>query len=74
MSKIAGMTVKQLIEKLQAHDPSHVVVMSKDAEGNSASPLCDVDISGYEPESTYHGYFADKDEGETNVVSLWPIN
>lgn len=36
------MTVCELIEKLEAMDPTHQVVMAADAEGNGYAPLADL--------------------------------
>lgn len=36
------MTVKELIEALSKEDPSRIIVMSRDAEGNGYSPLADL--------------------------------
>lgn len=49
------MTVKKLIELLQKEDPSRTVIMSKDAEGNSYSPLADFWAGKYKPDSTWSG-------------------
>jgi hypothetical protein len=54
-----SLTVNDLIERLQQLPPDHLVVMSKDAEGNGYSPLADVtgpdDPHVYEPETTWSG-------------------
>jgi len=51
------MTVKELIEELQAVDPGRLVVMSSDVEGNSHSPLCDLSTGAYAAESTWAGEY-----------------
>ncbi len=56
------MTVAELIEELQKEDPSALVVMSKDAEGNSYSPLGDIGSGEYDPDTTYNGEWWDQAE------------
>jgi len=77
------MKVKELIEILKSVNPELDVVMSKDAEGNSYSPLSDFSFGVYEPESTWSGDFdiyIDEDgtacytEEESNAICLWPVN
>lgn len=83
------MTVKQLIEELNGHDPERIVVMSRDAEGNGYSPLAESTTGAYAPETTWYGEvglekltqenIADG-YGEEDVVDgqpclvLWPVN
>lgn len=50
------MTVKELIEELQAMDPDRVVILQKDAEGNGYSPLRGADDNcRYIAETTWYG-------------------
>ena len=50
------MTVKQLIEALQTCNPDDLVVLARDAEGNSFSPVDRVlGDDMYEPESSWSG-------------------
>ena len=49
------MKVKELIELLQKLDQEALVIMSKDAEGNSFSPLDEVETCLYQPDSTWSG-------------------
>jgi hypothetical protein len=50
------MTVKELIELLEGFDPSALVIMAKDSEGNEYSPLAGAyDNTTYIPDSTYSG-------------------
>lgn len=49
------MKVKDLIKELQSCDPEDEVVMSKDSEGNSYSPLSSIWEGIYVPDSTWHG-------------------
>jgi len=50
------MTVKELIKELEKiENKDRVVVMSKDGEGNSYSPLADFWEGAYEAETTYSG-------------------
>jgi len=74
------MTVKELIEKLQAIPGDRLVVMSKDAEGNEYSPLDDVRGGYYRAETTWTGDFTSRPEdaeemgAKQEVVCLWPTN
>jgi hypothetical protein len=49
------MTVEELIAELTKEDPASVVVMAKDSEGNSYSPLSDYWAGVYRADSTYSG-------------------
>ena len=49
------MTVKELKEHLDQFHDDLIVVMSKDAEGNSHSPLSSVDAVQYEADTTWSG-------------------
>ena len=49
------MKVKELIALLSETNPELEVVLSKDGEGNSYSPLADHSFGQYEPDSTYSG-------------------
>lgn len=73
------MTVKELIETLKELPADHIVVMSKDGEGNNFSPCADYGLQMYIPDSTWSGEIRseeDMDEGEykENAVVLWPTN
>lgn len=75
------MTVNELIKKLQALPGDYTVIMSKDAEANSASPCVEAELGRYGAESTYAGDLyeagAPVDElpgGTELVVVLWPTN
>jgi hypothetical protein len=61
-------TVRRLIEILSEHDQDAIVVMSKDAEGNSFSPIdrgeYGVSDVWYVPESTYAGEIYDIEDPE----------
>jgi hypothetical protein len=48
------------------------VVLSKDGEGNSFSPLSDLSRGRYVADTTWCGEFHGSDEGET--CCLWPVN
>ena len=43
------MTVEELITKLQKLDKDRQVILSRDAEGNSYSPLCLLQVAAYRP-------------------------
>lgn len=65
------MKVHELVRELQTCDPDAIVVMSKDAEGNSYSPLAQVDDEVlYEPDSTWSGevHYWDSGDIETQEV------
>jgi len=49
------MKVKELIDILKLENPDDEVIMSKDEEGNRFSPLSDVELCIYVPESTWCG-------------------
>lgn len=71
------MTVAQLIADLQNFPPTHIVVMSKDGEGNSFSPFAEANIGMYEADSTWSGDLVceeDADDYKENAVVLWPTN
>lgn len=73
------MTVGELLFKLTELEDEQLdyqVVMSKDAEGNSFSPLDEIVVGAYTPDSTWSGEFTDIEmpAGSTNAVCLWPVN
>jgi len=49
------MKVSDLIEMLHRHDPDREVILQKDAEGNDYSPLEELWIGAYRPETTWSG-------------------
>ena len=49
------MKVSELIEELKKVDPDNEVIMSKDGEGNSYSPLSDLGSGIYIAENTWSG-------------------
>lgn len=84
------MTVKELIAELSRLEQDRIVVMSKDSEGNSYSPLADIGRSAYIAETTWNGSIGIekltaklKAKGYTKedvisdgqpAVVLWPTN
>ena len=81
------MKVSKLIKKLSQLDPNAIVVMSSDGEGNQFSPLADLDVGKYIPETTWSGHvpapedLADEEyyereevENMQDCVILWPTN
>jgi len=84
------MTVAELISKLLGVNPDRVVVMSKDGEGNSYSPLYKTETATYVADTTWEGEigleeltddlrkmgFAEEDVKENGVPALvlWPTN
>jgi hypothetical protein len=74
-------TVKDALEFLQGADPERVLVMSKDGEGNTYSPLSSITETRYKPENTWSGEIDDPDEPfdendktVVNALVLWPTN
>ena len=51
------MKVKELIELLERQNPEDLIVMSKDAEGNTFVPFSDLSVGSYAPGRTWYGYF-----------------
>lgn len=68
------MKIKDLIKELSEVNPELEVVMSKDAEGNSFSPLSDIGICKYTAETTWYGEVDNCKKGKENAVCLWPVN
>ena len=84
------MNVKELKKALEGVDDNRIVVMSKDGEGNSFSPLSDLDENhNYKADSTWSGEigFAEMTEelkadgySEGDLLDgepaliLWPVN
>lgn len=56
------MKVKDLIERLSELDPQMDVIVQKDSEGNDYSPLVNLHVGVYVPETTYSGSFYDHDD------------
>lgn len=72
-----AITVKQLRELLAECPDEAIVVLSKDAEGNSFSPLPAGDglsQGRYVASSTWSGEFRSDDPDEVVAVCLWPTN
>lgn len=55
------MNVKELIELLATLPQEATVVVAKDSEGNGWSPLIEITEGKYAPESTWSGYYIDKE-------------
>jgi len=84
------MTVGELIDRLATINPDRIVVMSKDGEGNSKSPLDDMEECTYVAETTWCGEtspeeltpalegqgFSEDDilKGGEPALCLWPTN
>lgn len=73
------MTVAELRKALEAFDDDHLVVMAKDAEGNSYSPLSDAGAGMYLADTTWTGdvYYAGDDgvpDDAVPAVVLGPTN
>jgi len=65
------MTVKELIEILEKLPPETEIVVAKDSEGNDFSPVSEVNLGTYEPESTWSGTFTH--DGKSHAC-IWPVN
>jgi hypothetical protein len=73
------MKVRDLIELLKGLPENAEVVLSKDGEGNSYSPLSGHSRGKYTPDSTWSGEFRTHDDNDKpvrrpNAVCLWPVN
>lgn len=83
------MTVAELIKELKKQPQDAMVVMSRDSEGNSYSPLADLGQGRYEEETSWSGQLGIVElteeyikQGYTEedvldgpiVVALWPTN
>lgn len=81
------MKVKEFIKILQEFDPEKEIIIGKDAEGNSFSPLSEDISSGiYCPDSTWSGefyedstigdeeYFQPDETNSIEAICLYPIN
>lgn len=69
------MKSKDLLEELKKYPDDHIVIIQKDAEGNSFSPACDVDECNYIAQTEWFGDIyplADKTHG--NAVVIRPVN
>lgn len=56
MSNKNYILVEDMIKELKKCNPKDVVIIQKDAEGNSYSPLSDIEIGDvYVPETTWYG-------------------
>ncbi len=49
------LTVGSLINILEKFDPERVVIIAKDAEGNDFSPLSEITMAAYLPQTTHWG-------------------
>lgn len=69
------MTVSQLIEQLQKLQQDLQVVISKDGEGNSYSPLSNITVCKYEATTPWYGEVIDFQESQiNNAIVLYPVN
>jgi hypothetical protein len=53
--KNENITVKDFINILSQFDPNRILIMSKDGEGNSYSPLCSAWEASYLPNNAWCG-------------------
>ena len=73
------MTVGELIALLQTHDPDDLVILAKDEESNSYSPIEECDDGIYIPETTWKGDVYSREEASdwpegSPCITLWPAN
>jgi hypothetical protein len=70
------MTAGELAEKLSKVEPSTLVILQRDAEGNGYSPLAGADSAFYQATSAWAGevYETDEPDGDTPCVVLYPVN
>lgn len=71
------MTVCELVKALAEYPGDAEVVLSRDSEGNGASPLDEVTEEIYQPRNTWSGDLVTEDDavdGDTACVVLWPVN
>ncbi len=77
------MTVKELRDMLAKEDDDRIVVMSRDAEGNSYSPLSEFGTCAYCAETTWSGYIDDETIGDGDddtigdgvpALVMYPVN
>ena len=65
-------TVKQLIDILQKQDENRIVILSKDSEGNTFSPLIQLEIGKYVPgearEGTVYPDAVDVDNSKKAII------
>jgi hypothetical protein len=77
------MTIKDLLAALKGLPGDMQIVLSKDGEGNSFSPLEDIATGIYTANSTWSGDFTtwaddageeEIPEADCNAVCFWPTN
>lgn len=82
------MKVGDLLNELKDLDPTVLVVMSRDEEGNGYSPLSGIESALYVAESTWSGYLTDDicyddddeeipcddDDDAVPAIVLYPVN
>ena len=74
------MNVKELKKQLDGVEDDRVVILSKDGEGNSFSPLDTLSFANYMSESQWHGDIEDVEDIESGeqpgqkAIVLWPTN
>lgn len=75
------MKVKDLIKELKKLNQDAIVVLQKDGEGNSYSPLSGVEEAFYVAESTWGGEVYDEEDEDLELPDdaepcavIWPVN
>lgn len=71
------MKVSEFIELLQKLPQESLVVMSKDAEGNSYSPFYGTTQGSYLKENSWSGevfFSEDRPKNTESCIVLWPTN
>lgn len=69
------MTIGELVKKLSIYPDNMPIIMAKDSEGNSFSPLSDFDWGNYEPINTWSGEYSGIESNESvKAICMWPTN
>lgn len=73
------MNIGELKKRIAGLSDETIVIVAKDIEGNSYSPLLDAEPMVYEAETTWSGEcYPDEEEeipeGAQICVTMWPVN
>ena len=72
------MKIKDVLDVLSKENPDALVILSRDGEGNSFSPLADWSRQGYSSSTPWSGVITgpeDESEGdEVECICLWPTS
>lgn len=67
------MTVKQLVKYLKGFPQNLEIIVARDSEGNSFSPVAEIGENTYIPENQYRGDISGSTE-DPNCLVFWPTN